>query len=135
MGFAEVRRDRGHEGDLASNHAASSETSAEPSFTLTPRPVDSTKFFLIVNLSKDGVRFMAYLSPHFEYDAFVSYSHGDRRGGFDNPLKAWTLALIQKLETDIRSVHCSTPPQDMPQLLLAFCVRHPGFRRQLLRRS
>jgi hypothetical protein len=47
---------------------------------------------------------MAFLRPHFEYDAFVSYSHGVRRGEMDAPLKDWTLELIGKLETDMRLV-------------------------------
>jgi hypothetical protein len=37
---------------------------------------------------------MAYLSPHFEHDVFVSYSHGDPRAG---TLKEWTLELVRKL--------------------------------------
>jgi hypothetical protein len=47
---------------------------------------------------------MAFLRPYFEYDAFVSYSHGARPGDADAPLKDWTLELIRKLETDIRLV-------------------------------
>jgi hypothetical protein len=47
---------------------------------------------------------MAFLRPHFEYDTFVSYSHGVRVGDSDAPLKDWTLELIRKLETDIRLV-------------------------------
>lgn len=38
---------------------------------------------------------MAYLSPHFEQEVFVSYSHGDPRSG---TLKDWTLELVRKLE-------------------------------------
>jgi hypothetical protein len=47
---------------------------------------------------------MAYLLPHFDPDVFVSYSHGDPRGVGDSPLKAWTHALIQKLESQILSL-------------------------------
>jgi hypothetical protein len=55
---------------------------------------------------------MAFLSPHFEYDVFVSYSHGLPAGAVDAifagedgaPLKEWTLELIRRLETDIRAV-------------------------------
>ncbi len=47
---------------------------------------------------------MTYLAPYFEADAFVSYSHGDPLGQGDAPLKQWTLALIQKLEREIRSI-------------------------------
>jgi hypothetical protein len=44
---------------------------------------------------------MAYLAPHFDPDVFVSYSHGDPRGGGDSPLKSWTQALIRRLEQEI----------------------------------
>ena len=47
---------------------------------------------------------MAFLRPYFEYDAFVSYSHGVRPGETDAPLRDWTLELIRRLETDIRLV-------------------------------
>jgi TIR domain len=47
---------------------------------------------------------MAFLQPHFEYDAFVSYSHGVREGKTEAPLKDWTLKLIRHLETDTREV-------------------------------
>jgi hypothetical protein len=46
---------------------------------------------------------MAFLRPYFEYDAFVSYSHGVRAGD-DAPLRDWTLELIRRLETDVRLV-------------------------------
>jgi hypothetical protein len=45
---------------------------------------------------------MAFLVPHYEYDVFVSYSHGVRGSANDMPLKDWTLELIGRLETDIR---------------------------------
>ena len=47
---------------------------------------------------------MAFLLPYFEYDVFVSYSHGVQGGEGDAPLKDWTLELIRSLETDIRAV-------------------------------
>jgi TIR domain len=47
---------------------------------------------------------MAFLRPYFEYDAFVSYSHGVRPGDTEAPLRDWTLELIRRLETDIRLV-------------------------------
>jgi hypothetical protein len=47
---------------------------------------------------------MAFLLPHYEYDVFVSYSHGVRGADDDTQLKDWTLKLIHRLETDIRSV-------------------------------
>jgi hypothetical protein len=45
---------------------------------------------------------MAYLRPYFDYDAFVSYSHGVRFGDIDAPLRDWTLELIRRLETGLR---------------------------------
>ena len=47
---------------------------------------------------------MAYLRPHFDPDVFVSYSHGDPRGAGESPLKAWTQALIKRLENQILSL-------------------------------
>ena len=47
---------------------------------------------------------MAFLLPFFEYDVFVSYSHGVQSPSADAPLKEWTLDLIRKLESDIRAV-------------------------------
>jgi hypothetical protein len=47
---------------------------------------------------------MGFLRPHFEYDVFVSYSHGVRGHENDAPLKEWTLELIRRLETDIRAI-------------------------------
>jgi hypothetical protein len=51
-----------------------------------------------------GTYLMAYLTPHFEFDVFVSYSHGDPTGTEDSPLRAWSGTLIQKLEGYIKSV-------------------------------
>lgn len=47
---------------------------------------------------------MSYLAPNFEFDVFLSYSHGDPRGAGDSPLKRWSHRLIQNLETDIIAV-------------------------------
>jgi hypothetical protein len=44
---------------------------------------------------------MAFLSPHYPLDAFVSYSHGDPKGVGDAPLRRWSLALIKALRDDI----------------------------------
>jgi TIR domain-containing protein len=47
---------------------------------------------------------MAYLSPDFDYDVFVSYSHGDPEGVGESPLKTWSHALIETLKDDIKSL-------------------------------
>ncbi len=47
---------------------------------------------------------MAYLAPHFEFDVFVSYSHGDPLGHGDSPLKRWTAKLVHELTSEICSV-------------------------------
>ena len=47
---------------------------------------------------------MAYLSPDFDFDVFVSYSHGDPRGAGNSPLKTWSHALIEALVADITSL-------------------------------
>jgi hypothetical protein len=47
---------------------------------------------------------MAFLTPYFEYDAFVSYSHGVIGAESDTPLRDWTLELVRRLEADIRAV-------------------------------
>ena len=47
---------------------------------------------------------MAYLSPTYDYDVFVSYSHGDPKGAGGSPLKTWSHALIEALIADIRSL-------------------------------
>lgn len=47
---------------------------------------------------------MAFLKPYFDYDVFVSYSYGVRRGDAEAPLRDWTLELARRLETDIRAV-------------------------------
>jgi hypothetical protein len=44
---------------------------------------------------------MSFLEPHFEYDAFVSYSHGARPGRDKAPLRDWTRNLIDDLEADM----------------------------------
>jgi hypothetical protein len=45
---------------------------------------------------------MAFLLPFYDYDVFVSYSHGAQADGGDTPLKDWTLKLVSRLETDIK---------------------------------
>jgi len=47
---------------------------------------------------------MAYLAPDYEYDVFVSYSHGDPLGHGDSPLKRWTVKLVNELVSEIRAV-------------------------------
>jgi hypothetical protein len=47
---------------------------------------------------------MAYLSPRFDYDVFVSYSHGDPMRTGKSPLKTWSHALIEALIADITSL-------------------------------
>jgi TIR domain-containing protein len=47
---------------------------------------------------------MAFLSPYFEYDVFVSYSHGKTTGQPDSPLMRWSHALIRELEAEIHAV-------------------------------
>jgi hypothetical protein len=45
---------------------------------------------------------MSYLM-HFDLDIFVSYAHGDPSDE-ESPLKAWTQALVRKLESQIRAI-------------------------------
>ena len=47
---------------------------------------------------------MAYLAPHFEYDVFVSYSHGDPNNAGASPLKRWTNDFIRELKAEVQSV-------------------------------
>ena len=51
-----------------------------------------------------GVEGMPFLEPHFEYDVFVSYSHGAQASATESPLQDWTLELVRQLDTDIRFV-------------------------------
>ena len=46
---------------------------------------------------------MSYLAPGSDPDIFVSYSHGDPKGG-RAPLRMWTHALIRELQDHIRSL-------------------------------
>jgi hypothetical protein len=46
---------------------------------------------------------MSYLSPQFDPDVFVSYSHGDPYEG-RAPLRDWTQALIRRLGDQVRSL-------------------------------
>lgn len=43
---------------------------------------------------------MAYLSPDYEYDIFVSYSHGDPKQTGTSPLKIWSHSFIEALKAD-----------------------------------
>src|SRR5690349_1434678 len=47
---------------------------------------------------------MAYLAPHFQFDAFVSYSWGDPGRIGDSPLKRWTNTLVSELQSEILAV-------------------------------
>lgn len=47
---------------------------------------------------------MAYLSPFFEHDVFVSYSHGDPHGKGTSVLKSWTSSLLNELEEHIFAI-------------------------------
>ena len=47
---------------------------------------------------------MGYLSPHFEHDVFVSFSHGDPLGKGKSPLKEWTFELLRELEDHILAI-------------------------------
>jgi hypothetical protein len=47
---------------------------------------------------------MAFLTPHFAYDVFVSYSHGDPRRSGSSHLKRWTIGFIHELADVIRSI-------------------------------
>jgi hypothetical protein len=62
-------------------------------------PLASTIFVSEVHLS---MPMPSYLT-HFDPDVFVSYAHGDPRDE-ESPLKAWTQALVRKLESQIRSI-------------------------------
>ncbi len=46
---------------------------------------------------------MSYLTPHFDPDVFVSYSHGDPQGG-RAPLRDWTRDLIDRLKDGLHSL-------------------------------
>jgi hypothetical protein len=46
---------------------------------------------------------VSYLTPHFDPDVFVSYSHGDPIGG-DAPLRDWTHALIRRLRVGLHAL-------------------------------
>jgi hypothetical protein len=68
--------------------------------------LDSTERSVKVNAGGlNRVEGIGFLQPHFEYDVFVSYSHGVRAGDAAAPLKDWTLELISRLETDIRAAY------------------------------
>lgn len=46
---------------------------------------------------------MSFLTPHFDPDVFVSYSHGDPIGG-RAPLRDWTRALIRRLNDRLHAL-------------------------------
>ena len=46
---------------------------------------------------------MAYLTPLFDPDVFVSYAHGDPSDE-ESPLKTWTQAFVRKLESQLRAI-------------------------------
>jgi hypothetical protein len=58
-----------------------------------------------------GVR--SYAGAPYDYDVFVSYSHGDPKGIGRTPLAIWTHRLIDELEQDI---HSTTTDFDQLQL-------------------
>lgn len=47
---------------------------------------------------------MSFLTPHFDPDIFVSYSHGGPSGAGTTLLKSWTHALLDKLKDQIQSL-------------------------------
>ncbi len=47
---------------------------------------------------------MAYLSPRFDHDVFVSYSHADPDGIGRSPFKTWSQLLVTELIAEIRSL-------------------------------
>jgi hypothetical protein len=55
---------------------------------------------------------MAYLTPHFDPDVFVSYSHGNPIGG-RAPLRDWTHALILRLNDGLRALRAEFDYLDM----------------------
>ena len=52
---------------------------------------------------------MAYLSPHFDWDVFVSYAHGVAPVDGEAPLKTWSRAFIEALKTDILNLSSKLP--------------------------
>jgi hypothetical protein len=53
---------------------------------------------------------LAYLAPHFTYDIFLSYSHGEVQGIENPPLKRWSQAFIDRLRADILSTRPDFAP-------------------------
>ncbi|UGY16749.1 toll/interleukin-1 receptor domain-containing protein [Bradyrhizobium septentrionale] len=47
---------------------------------------------------------MAFLSPFYDLDVFVSYSHGNAPGDANSPLMRWTHSLIRELKREIQAV-------------------------------
>jgi hypothetical protein len=67
---------------------------------------------------------VSYLTPYFNPDVFVSYSHGDPLGG-RAPLRDWTQALIRRLndrlhalETEFDDLHIWMDPEIDPTAYL-----------------
>src|SRR5437879_2338740 len=48
-----------------------------------------------------GVR-MAYLSPDYAHDVFISYSHGDIDNTGMSDLKAWSQEFARRFESELR---------------------------------
>jgi hypothetical protein len=45
---------------------------------------------------------MAFLSPDYVHDIFVSYSHGDYDGDGTSELAAWSQQFAERLEKELR---------------------------------
>jgi hypothetical protein len=45
---------------------------------------------------------MSYIGKPFDYDLFVSYSHGSVEGSASSPLKRWSEGFIRELESELR---------------------------------
>lgn len=52
---------------------------------------------------------MAYLSPDFDYDLFISYAQGDFDQVGDSPLKTWSQIFAAKLVEELR-LSCEGKP-------------------------
>ena len=47
---------------------------------------------------------MAYVGAPFEYDIFVSYSHGDVDATGESKIKQWSQAFVRELESEFRAL-------------------------------
>jgi hypothetical protein len=54
---------------------------------------------------------MAYLSPEFQHDVFISYAHGDFDRAGTSDLKEWSLAFAGKFEAELRESLSSGSPR------------------------